>query len=179
MTWSPIRFEDCNSIKISLLKSWGYLKSNQVKSGTILWSINGNPNGSVSVWVSTLKDSFIELIYNWNGKPVQYKIPLVTIASNLGSGKVWYFLCPRTQKRCRKLYLVDGFFFHREAFKGCLYEKQTYSHRARKINRLLNKVIVHAHVNDELTKKYFKTKYRGDFTRRYLMLQNKFEKAFA
>jgi len=40
-----------------------------------------------------------------------------------GKGVIWHFLCPATRKRCRKLYLVDTYFLHREAFNGCFYEK--------------------------------------------------------
>lgn len=29
-----------------------------------------------------------------------------------------------TEKRCRKLYLVDGYFLHRDAFKKCMYDSK-------------------------------------------------------
>ena len=70
---------------------------------------------------------YIELDYNYRDKPQNYKVNLVRVPSNLGKDFVWYFHCPKTNKRCRKLYSVNGMFLHREAYKGCMYETQTYS----------------------------------------------------
>ena len=63
--------------------------------------------------------------YLQNGRPISYKISLVSLASNIGRGVVWFFLCPQTSKRCRKIYLLRERFLHREAFTGCMYEIQT------------------------------------------------------
>jgi hypothetical protein len=80
---SPTLFDDCKSIDIASLKKWGYLHPDQIKSGKIIWSLNGHPTGDISIWVSTLQDqSFLELIYILNGKPIRYKVPLVNVPSN-------------------------------------------------------------------------------------------------
>lgn len=50
-----------------------------------------------------------KLIFFWEhqGKRNQKEIKLQTEPSNLGNGTVWYFLCPYTGHKCRKLFL-DG-----------------------------------------------------------------------
>jgi hypothetical protein len=64
-------------------------------------------------------------------------VQLVSAPSNLGKGFVWYFVCPRPGKRCRKLYLADTYFYHREAFHGCMYESQTQSKKYRQLDKTL------------------------------------------
>ena len=51
------------------------------------------------------------------------RIHLQTSPSNLGQGEVLYFICPRTGKRCRKIYRAyhSRGFYHREAFHRPLY----------------------------------------------------------
>ena len=105
-------------------------------SGTLTWSSNGEKTASISITVSTNKKPYIELDYKYNDEPRKYKVRLVTIPSNLGKGKVWYFLCPQTHKRCRKLYSIGGYFLHREAFKGCMYDSQTKSKRWSEMDRV-------------------------------------------
>jgi hypothetical protein len=79
--------------------------------------------------------------------------------SNLNRGGYYYFICPITEKACRKLYLVNGGFISREAFKP-LYEKQTQSHNRR--NDVLLKaaeLILQLERLEEL--KYRRYLYRG------------------
>ena len=51
------------------------------------------------------------------------RIRLQTAPSNLGQGELLYFLCPRSGKRCRKIYRAyySQGFYHREAFSHRLY----------------------------------------------------------
>ena len=98
---------------------------------------------------------------------------MVSIPSNLGKGHVWYFLCPLTGKRCRNLYLVGERFLHREAFTGCLYEKQTYSSSRRSLNKLFEKAFGAETLYAQLYKNHFKTHYAGKPTKRYERLMKK------
>ncbi|MEH6405997.1 MAG: hypothetical protein V7767_01830 [Leeuwenhoekiella sp.] len=75
----------------------------------------------------------MELDYNYKKEPRNYKVNLVSIPSNIGNGKIWYFLCPETNKRCRNLYSIGGYFLHRKAFKGAMYESQKQSKKWRAI----------------------------------------------
>ncbi len=90
--------------------------------------------------------------------------------SNLNKGLVWYFLCPNTGKRCRILYSIGGYFLHREAFRGCMYESQTYSHKNRALFRQFEMATGGDKAYDQLYSKHFKKYYAGKPTKRYLKI---------
>jgi hypothetical protein len=54
---------------------------------------------------------------------LNYRVWLIEVDSNLGKGKVLYFKCPQTGKRCRILYKAydSDIFKSREAYKNILY----------------------------------------------------------
>ncbi len=150
----------------------------QWKSGTISWSIDGCKTGSISIHVNTISESpYIQLEYKYNDMPINYKVYLVDIPSNLGKGVVWYFVCPRTGKRCRKLYLADTYFFHRSAFRGCMYEKQTQSKKSRYLDKTLGVYFRTDQLFEQLYKKHLKKQYAGKPTKKYLKLTQKIQKA--
>jgi len=164
----PTLYDDCKKISITDLKSWGYLKPGQYESGIIKWSFGGHQTGRIRILVNTVhEDPYLELDYQSNDKPINYRVNLVSIPSNLGKGEVLYFQCPQTGKFCRKLYLVDSYFFHREAFSGCYYQKQVYSHDTRKMIRQYENAFALDQYWEEANQPYFKTHYRGKPTRRY------------
>ena len=166
----PTLFDEVLQISISKLKEWKYLKPNQIMSGVINWNRNGNKMGSISIVVNTGDAPFVELTYSYNKEPINYKIALVSLPSNLNNGKVWYFLCPKTGKRCRVLYQVGGYFLHREAFNGCMYESQTKSKSGRVSDRLIKNYFGSGAPYEQLKKKYFKRTYAGKSTKRYIKL---------
>ena len=166
----PTLFDKVLQISISKLKEWEYLKPNQINSGTINWSKNGKETASINIVVNTNDTPFIELIYNYNKEPINYKIALVSLPSNLNNGKVWYFLCPKTGKYCRVLYQVGGYFLHREAFNSCMYESQTKSKSGRVSDRLIKNYFGSDAPYEQLKKKYFKRTYAGKPTKKYIKL---------
>jgi len=174
----PTLYNDVMQLSITKLKSWDYLEPNKVQTGTITWSINGNKRGSISVRVNTTTDlSYIVLDYQHGSEPRNYKVRLVSVPSNIGNGRIWYFSCPETGKRCRKLYLVGGYFLHREAFNGCMYESQTWSKKFRSIERQYRDYFEFENTLSELGKKHFKKTYAGKPTKRYVRLQNQLDAA--
>ena len=123
----PTLFDEVLTISITKLKEWNYFEPGY-RSGVINWSINGNKTASINIALNiTDINPFVELNYSVSGILVNNKIELTTLPSNLGRGKIWYFVCPQTGKRARKLYNIGGKFLHRTAFNGCMYEIQTYS----------------------------------------------------
>lgn len=173
----PTLFDNALQLNISKLKEWGYLNIGKVKSGTVTWSTNGNKTGSISIMINTrCEQPFIELDYNYGDKLRKYKIQLITIPSNLDKGKIWYFLCPKTFKQCRKLYSIDGFFLHREAFKGCMYESQTRSNYYKLLDKLYGSYFKLDSLYDQLHKKHFKYYYAGKPTKKYLKLMKQIKK---
>ncbi len=158
----PTLFDEVLTISTTKLKQWGYLKPNQFKSGTVTWSRDGNITGRISIFVDTRQEPpYIELDYTYNGEPRNYKVNLTTIPSNLGRGVIHYFVCPHTGKRARKLYSIGGYFLHREAFTGCMYECQTYSKHGRMLNHAFQGIFAW----DNIPKRYFRPYYRGEPTR--------------
>mgnify|MGYP001107095974 CR=1 FL=1 len=170
----PTLYDDVLQLSITKLKQWKYLGSEHIKSGTITWSSNGNSTGKISIRVNTLcSEPYIELDYRYGGEPRKYKVPLVCVPSNLGKGYLWYFLCPQTHKRCRKLYSIGGYFLHREAFNGCMYETQTFSKSARESIKGMSQWLKTEKLYDQLFEKHFKKTYAGKPTKKYLRIMNK------
>ena len=174
----PTLYNEALQIDISKLKGWGYLDPKQIKSGTLNWSRNGNPTGSISIQVNTHSEQpYIELDYKYRDEPRNYKVYLTSTPSNLNKGEIWYFICPQTKKRCRKLYSIGGYFLHREAFKGCMYETQTFSKKARQVNKMVELFFKSDNLYNELHNKNFKKTYAGKPTKKYLRIMEQIQKA--
>lgn len=174
---NPTLFDNCKTLSISFLNKHGYLKPNLKQSGTVTWSSNGNKTASISISISTEPESpYLELDYQCNKTPVNYRVQLVSIPSNLGKGVVWFFICPSSGKRCRKLYLADTYFYHRSAFRGCMYEKQTQSKKWRQWDKTLGACLQSDHLFEQLNKKHFKKYYAGKPTKKHLRLNAQIHK---
>lgn len=174
----PTLFDEVKTVSISFLTKYNYLNANQRQSGTITWSRNGNKTDCISVRVNTQSEQpYIELEYRCNEAPVKYRVQLVSVPSNLGKGVVWYFICPCTDKRCRKLYLTDTYFYHRSAFKGGMYKKQTQSKKQRYFDKTLSLYFRSDELFEQLYKKHFKKLYAGKPTKKYLKLTQQIQKA--
>lgn len=173
----PTLYNEALQISISKLKEWEYLNPEQIKSGTLNWSSNGNPTGSISIQVNTHSEQpYIELNYKYRNEPRNYKLSLVSMPSNLGRGVIWYFLCPQTNKRCRKLYSIDGYFLHREAFNGCMYETQTQSKKYRQLDKSVGAYLKADELYSKLYQKHFKKTYSGKPTKKYLRIMEQIQK---
>lgn len=121
---------------------------------------------------------YIQLSYTYNKEEsVNYKVDLVSVPSNLGKGKLWYFVCPKTGNRCRKLYGAGKYFLHREAYPDAMYESQTYSKFKRKMDKIFSTVFCVDDLMEELYSKHFKTHYDGEPTKRYKQIMNQLEQA--
>lgn len=178
----PTLYDEALQISISKLKQWGYLIENTNKGGTVSWSVTHwgekQDRGNISIKVNMAVNSpYIELIYNYRNEPRKYKVLLVSIPSNLGTGKLWYFLCPSTNKRCRKLYSIGGYFLHRKAFNSCMYESQTKTKKWREMEKLYGCYFDCEKYYAEIHQKHFKKFYNGKPTKRYLRLTQKIQQA--
>ena len=173
----PTLYDDLKSISISFLTMHGYLKPKQSQNGIITWSRGGNKTGSISIRVNTQSQyPYLELDYSYSEAPINYRVQLVSAPSNLGKGFVWYFVCPHTGKRCRKLYLADTYFYHRSAFRGCMYEKQTQSKKYRQLDKTLGVYFRTDELFEQLYRKHFKKQYAGKPTKKYLKLNSQLSK---
>jgi hypothetical protein len=118
---------------------------------------------------------YMELRYNCDGEPIIETISLVEVKSNLGKGSIWYFRCPRSFKRCRKLYLFDGVFQHRSNIDG-FYDTQMYSKKDRQLVRLFDMSVKRDEAYSKLYSKHFRTHYKGEPTKAYLDALNAINK---
>ena len=174
----PTLYNEALQLSISKLKGWGHLAPGQIKSGTINWSRHGESAGSISITANTRSEQpYIELDYKYRDEPRKYKVYLTSTPSNLNRGEIWYFICPQTKKRCRKLYSIGGYFLHREAFNGCMYETQTQSKKYRQLDKTLGAYFKSDNLYNELYKKNFKRTYAGKPTKKYLRIMEQIQKA--
>jgi len=174
----PTLYDNVNQISITKLKEWNYLKPHQIIRGTISWSINGKETASISIQINTdAKQHYIILDYKYREKPINYKLFLKAQQSNLGKGYYYYFVCPVTGKQARKLYLSGGYFLHRSAFKGCMYECQTQSKYMRNLEKMYGAYFDYDKLYKQLYSRYFKTIYAGKPTKRYNRIMNQLKKA--
>lgn len=174
----PTLYNQVHQLSISNLKEWEYLKHIKTAMGTIKWSSNGNETASISITVCTSKENpFAQLDYSYNKTHLNYKVKLVSIPSNLGKGRIWYFLCPKTNLRYRILYLINGYFYHRNAFKNGIYESQVFSKNLRLMDKTLGVYFGVEKLYTELYKKNFKRYYAGKPTKRYLKIMEQIKKA--
>lgn len=165
-TW----IEDYKSLNISDLKRLGFLEPTEPgteRTGVITWT-NSNGETTAKIQVAARvndREQKVTVSYYYGDELRTYAIELLFTPSNLpnhGNHGYYYFLCPDTWERCRKLYLVNGTFVSRKAFKA-LYFWQTLSHKDRTLQTagaLLPELIRHETGNP----RYRKRTYRGNLT---------------
>lgn len=181
--------EECYIISLKDLRRAGYLAPNRHNSGIVEISRRGKRIASFGIIVSTVKyDEYLRLSYTvtrgYQKTEIDYKVPLVRKACNIGNGYRYYFLCPVSNRRCFKLYNPphEDYFLHRSAFSNLLYERQMESKRQRLWhNTTAGKLIKFRKAMDILFEgsKYRKFFYAGIPTKqmqRFLLLQNDLEK---
>ena len=157
-------------ISVHKLSKWGYF-NNYDRPGSLRWSRNGKETSSIGVFVSA-ENNYIELKYlrSATNEKVNYKVYLIDEQSNLGKGKVYYFICPITGNRCRKLYLYGKYFMSRKAIPNAMYESQTRSKRWRQWEKTYGKLFKQDKWFKEINSKHFKKYYNGKPTKRYKKL---------
>jgi len=173
----PTTIEDVKTISLTKLKEWNYLKTG-TRSGVISWSRNGIVHSTINIEVSINDyNSYVLLSYKYNNESFNLKVRLISMPSNLGKGEIIYFICPITNKYCRKLYFNNSYFAHRVAFTGLMYQNQIESKKSRQLHKIFDRFYLSDEVYEERFKKYFKTHYNGKPTKRYLKLESKIRTA--
>lgn len=141
----------------------------QTLTASMSWTSQGRPVGNIDLIIDT-REMYIKLDYKYGDGPRNYRVQLMSVPSNLSKGQLWYFLCPRTGKRCRILYGVDGWFLHRSAFRGCCYDRQTFSKQDRRFDYTTFPRQIE--INDQIRK--CRKTYQGKPTRRYKSLMRRY-----
>ena len=104
--------EDCLCLSLTACKKMGYFVPNADASGVIKWGTREKVAASIGFETN-----------------LRAEITLRYKQSNLKAGTgFYYFVCPVTGLSCRKLYLVNGRFVSRMAFRP-LYRQQAENYR--------------------------------------------------
>lgn len=104
-----------------------------------------------------------------------YKIHFERKPSNLGKGDVLYFICPESQKSCRKLYMAYGYprFKARQAYRNRIYYPDQLSSKLDRPNdiywRLKREI-------EDKDMKHHKVTYNGKITKAEERLRKKRQK---
>lgn len=167
----PTTIEDLRCFDINFLSRYDYLKPQTYKGGQVIWTSAHGTKNTIGIEVKiNLTDGIIRLDYTHNQtNEINYTIQIISRSSNLGTGLIWFFVCPFTGKICRKLHLINGYFKHRTANPYIMYSKQIECKRWRKWNKRF------AHkfndgLYDELYSKHFTPFYKGKITKRHARL---------
>jgi hypothetical protein len=146
------------------------------------WTSGGEKIASVGFTLSRPdmdRQAELQLNYRASGQERKYTIQLQAEESNLGVGLIWYFICPVTFKRCRKLYCIgsESYFLHRSAYKGVFYDSQLRSKFYRSLDKSLGAYFKVDKAYEELYSKGFTRYYAGRPTKRYKRIQKLIDKA--
>lgn len=171
----PTLYDEMRSFSMSTLKRLSLFVPDEYRSGQLIWSRRGEQVASINLSTNP-EQKVISLWYQSNGEPVSYQIRLEALPSNLGTGKIWYFVCPVTGKRCQKLF-AGKYFLHREAYPHAMYESQTYSRYGRYLDKIFKISLNQEKFYSELNSRYFKTHYAGKPTKRYQRILSAMEQA--
>lgn len=169
----PTEIERLKMISIADLKRMKLLTPDNFVTTTINWTNRNTKenNGSISVSIHTEENNgSITFDYTYRDtEKIRYTAQLITRPSNLGNGKLWFFVCPKTARVCRKLHLINGYFKHRSANPNLMYEKQLESKKMREWSKMFG-IMLNDEVYQQLYSKHFKSHYNGKPTKRFLKL---------
>lgn len=148
-------------LSVTACKRMGYFRPKSLTSGVVNWTQRGEVVASISMQTNTAGIvPYAVLNYNYKGTPVHVELTLRFRPSNLNNGTgYYYFVCPVTGLSCRNLYLVDGQFISRTAFRP-LYNCQAERRR----NDSLRYLLALADYEKMLDAKYRRLTYRGRLT---------------
>ena len=160
-------FDSCKTISIYDLMKTGCLIPDTEADITLSLEPCDEQPGAVSLHVNTNQDQpYINLRYTYGELNKNYNINLVSEPFRLNNSLLWYFVCPITGMRCRKLYFSDGYFQHRKAIKG-VYHKQTIGPHSRKYITHAGNIQKLGEMLDKVTAHWFRKTYAGKPTSAY------------
>lgn len=164
----PDCFDEAKQIAIADLTRLGFLRPDAVARGPLRWMRGDKPSGEIAI-IASLSDRYIELSYNYGEKPIRYRVRLEAVPKHFG-GLEWYFICPTTLKRCKKLYGIGEYFLSRYAYPSAMYSRQRESNTYR---RLFSTYHLMRQIEDHLNKRHARTSYNGNLTKRFARFLNR------
>ncbi len=164
-------------IELSYLLKRGFIKKGCMLSFNLSWSDQrGNSTGNISCISSYLEAAdqrYLKLIYTLTDRRTGtktdrcYKVYFCEVDSNLGKGKVLYFLCPQSGRKCRILYSAYGshLFKSRKAYQHRLYYDCQHSSKLNQYNDNYWRIDAHLKKIDKASCRGRRT-YKGELTRK-------------
>lgn len=114
------------------------IKSKVIRKGQIINYISSWTNGAkISVKTTYLTDEIeINLKYSHNDIPMDYKVYVTKVKSNLGFGYNHFFICPESGNNCKTLICAYGskVFKCRKAYNNRIYYKNQIASKQNKNN---------------------------------------------
>lgn len=153
--------DDYIRLTVKDCKRLGFFVPNADTTNVVRWTQGNNVVASVQFGTNlTGAVPFAVLNYKYKNEPVHTELTLRFRPSNLKEGTgYYYFVCPVTGLSCRNLYLVNGRFVSRLAFRP-LYRTQAET-RVAKSNGSLAVLRALTDYEDLATAKYRRLTYRG------------------
>lgn len=116
---------EAQRIEISYLFKQGFISRGKIISGSLSWN-NGSSIGiqsEITEGNQEIRLQYQNKSYSGETNNLDYKIMLTSIPSNLGRGRIWYFICPISGRKSRILYKCYGslYFKSRKAYQGRIY----------------------------------------------------------
>jgi hypothetical protein len=118
------------------LRRRGFIRTGAHLAGTWSWSRGGEKSGAIAfrIDLSNPDDGHADLSFSVGDEPRQQRIVIEAVACRYG-GRRFYFICPRTGRRCEMLCCVGGVFasrqFHRLSYASQSEDPLGRLHRAR------------------------------------------------
>ena len=151
------------TLSVADCKRLGYLAPQETRAGAIVWKRGCVAVASIGFATMTQGVPMARFSYEYQGRTMTYDVALRWKRSNLSPDSLngyYYFVCPETGALCRKLYLVNGRFVSREAFRP-LYYQQTLSRKERAATAPLRDYLA---ADDLINQRFRRETYRGRTT---------------
>jgi hypothetical protein len=169
------------NISIRRLRQRGLLHRDGPTEAELNWAnaFTKEVTHSIGIVVFTrTSNPYISLNYSIGKEDYNFSIPMVKVLSNLRKGHVWYFLCPKTNRKCSKLFLLDSDFVSRKAVleAGGVYQCNLRQMRYRTMQNENKRIMRLIETIKEPLKPYFMGEYNGRPTKRQLRINRAWDK---
>lgn len=170
-TSNPVIINDLIKFSTSDLRILNSLANDKSFSKELVWKSKNNSNKReiiASVLIQISDDSHFELSYQYMDINHSYIVEIEKLASNIRRGEVFFFKCPHCNRRCRKLFLFQGYFICRYSIHNSFYESQVCSKQSRETNKLINSIKNYNNAISDLGNENYRYTYNGITTKRHV-----------
>lgn len=162
----PLTFEDLLSVDISFLKSSGILEDFGNKH-EVTWKVEGHVIEVVHVTTLENNSSLkVKFDFPTNPRLGNSFVEISDLDSNLGIGRVPFFICPKSNRRCRRIYFYKGEMVGRHAIPA-FYSSQLKTKEFREIEKIFGPQFELDGLYEEIFTDSVRKYYAGKLTRKY------------